>query len=40
MTTLNRKSLAAGFAGMMFAMVLSWMFVEGTRLRSRLRDGC
>jgi hypothetical protein len=32
MFTMNRKSVAAGFAGLVFAMVLSWMFVEGTRI--------
>jgi len=38
MLTLNRKSVAAGFAGLVFAMVLSWMFVEGTRLELAQRD--
>jgi hypothetical protein len=32
MITIDRKSLAAGFAGLAFALLLSWMFVEGTRI--------
>jgi hypothetical protein len=38
MLTVDRKSLAAGFAGLVFAMVLSWMFVEGARIELAKRD--
>ena len=38
MSTVNRKSLAAGFAGAVFALVLSWMFVEGARVEMAQRD--
>jgi hypothetical protein len=38
MLTTNHKSLAAGVAGLVFALVLSWMFVEGARIELAQRD--
>lgn len=38
MTTFNRKSLVAGVIGTLFALALSWMFVEGTRVEMAQRD--